>query len=217
MTSKIYNLVKGSIETERAARLISDWFNPLLMPPLALGILAYSIVLPAARVLLLFAIALLFYSILPLITALYISRNGGSDSLDFTLKSSRKVLYGISVISAFAGVMLMFLYFEENSVRLTASIFLVNLIAALLLNFRWKVSVHSAAVTTAGVCLLLFSRAGSEMAYPAASGLLLLCVILPLVSWSRYKLGVHSIPELLGGVLLGLVLTAVTVIFWPFA
>ncbi|HKK64476.1 MAG TPA: hypothetical protein VJ967_01385, partial [Clostridia bacterium] len=68
MTSKMYNLVKRSIETESTARLVSDLLNPLIMPPLSLGILAYSITVPANRILMLFGITLLFYSILPLIS-----------------------------------------------------------------------------------------------------------------------------------------------------
>jgi len=214
MTSKMYNLVKRSIETESTARLVSDLLNPLIMPPLSLGILAYSITVPANRILMLFGITLLFYSILPLISAILLSRRMGSDSLDFTLKSSRKALYGFSVVSAFAGVLLVFLYFQEYFLRLTAVIFLINLIAALLLNFRWKVSVHNAAVSTAGACLIIFGRVSPETFYPTVAGLLLLCVFLPLVSWSRYRLNVHSIPELLGGMTVGLALTAITSILW---
>lgn len=214
MTSKIFTLVKERVETDILARLVSDLLNPLIMPPLVLGVVGYSIQLPNSQLFLLLSITVLFFSLLPLISAISLSKNSKTDSLDFILKASRKLLYGISALSSFAGVLLIVLLFNQLFLKQIAIIFLINLIIALLLNFRWKISVHNAAVTTAGACLILYGWFTPGIIYPAAIGLVLLCAVLPVVSWSRYRLNVHTIPELLGGLAIGIIPTGITAIFW---
>ncbi|MGK7368925.1 MAG: hypothetical protein ACNS64_01820, partial [Candidatus Halalkalibacterium sp. M3_1C_030] len=165
MTSKIYNLVKERLEAEFVARVVSDLLNPLMMPPLVMGMVAYAIGLSNSQIVSLLGITVLFFSILPLVSAINLTKHIGPESLDFTIKSSRKVLYGFSALSSFVGALLIFLLFDQPYLKLVAAIFLINLITALLTNFSWKISVHNAAVTTAGACLILFGLFNPEVFY----------------------------------------------------
>lgn len=75
--------------------------------------------------------------------------------------------------------------------------YFVNGLVLLLINFKWKVSIHAA--TVAGSVTALVFQLGFE-----ASPLFLLVLA---VGWARFELGVHDLVQIALGVALGSVLT----------
>lgn len=106
------------------------------------------------------------------------------------------------------------MYFSYLFVRLIALIFLLNLICGFFINLKWKIRVHSGTLATGSACLLLYSFFDASGQLPTATGLLLLIIVLPLVTWARYQLYIHSLAELFGGAIMGLLLTSLQFLAW---
>lgn len=192
------------------ARLVSNLANPLIIPPAVLWVLAWSGHLDIYKTLSLVGISLVFFTVLPLISAIIYSSDQHLWSLDFPDQSSRTPLYSISTAITLIGSVLVVTLFDEPYLQASVTIFWINIFAAFLLNFKWKVSVHSSAITTGGFCLLLFSSLGTAGFPSFHTGLFLFVILLPLVGWARHQLDIHSISEIIGGISLGLILSSLT-------
>jgi len=192
------------------ARLVSNLANPLVIPPIVLWILAWTGHLDFHETLSLIGISLVFFTAFPLISAIIYSADQRLWSLDFPDQSSRTPLYSTSTASTLIGSVLVVTLFDEPYLQASVTIFWINIFVAFLLNFKWKISVHSSAITTGGFCLLLFSFFGTAGLPSLLTGLFLFVILLPLVGWARHQLEIHSISEIIGGISLGLILSSLT-------
>jgi len=197
---------------KRLARLVSNLANPLIIPPVVLWVLGWSGHLDIYKTLSLVGISLVFFTILPLISAIIYSSDQRLWSLDFPDQSSRTPLYITSTASTLIGSVLVVTLFDEPYLQVSVTIFGINILAAFLLNFKWKVSVHSSAITTGGFCLLLFGLFGTAGLPSLLTGLFLFVILLPLVGWARHHLNIHSISEIAGGISLGLIFSSLTIL-----
>ncbi len=84
--------------------------------------------------------------------------------------------------------------------------FLINLLVGFLINLTWKISIHTAALTTAGAIFLFFSQV-IALSVSNIFSLIILLLLLPLMIWARLQLRVHTVAELFGGALSGFSLT----------
>lgn len=208
---------KSSTKTDIAARLLSDLMNPLIIPSIVLGIIGYVGHLTYIKLSMLLGITTLFFAIIPMGVAFIIVLRKPDQSVDFPERSSRNILYLSSISSAFVGSVLILHLFPVFYIELTVSIFFINLLAAFILNFKWKISIHAAAVSTGGQCIILlcyFLNATSLSL--SLIGLFTLCILLPIVGWARYRLNIHTIPEIAGGIALGFLLPPFTAIVFLF-
>jgi len=196
------------------ARIASDLANPLVIPLFVLGIMGYETKLTVSNMVVLLGISAIFYLLIPGAIALFISTQMQETSLDFPRRSSRTGFYATTILSAMVGSYLIVEFYKISIIQLTVVTFFINLIFTFLINFRWKISVHSAALTTGGTCLLLFGVIYPDSAIFVFIGLILLFIILPVVFWSRFRLNVHSPSELLAGIFTGLILTGSVFLFW---
>ena len=138
------------------ARIASDLANPLVIPLFVLGIIGYEVQLTGSNLVMLVGIAAIFYLLIPVTVALLIFSRRQENSLDFPERSSRTGLYSTSILSAMVGGILIVELYSISIIQLTGIVFFINLIFAFFINLRWKISVHSGALTTGGTCLLLF-------------------------------------------------------------
>lgn len=188
----------------RLGRFLSQVFHPI-----ANGIASFVVVglaapgMPNARAGLLWALACVLTIITPTAGYFYLRlfRGDFSDD-DVSRRSERTGLYLVAIASTIAGSAL--LYFLGLPV-----IFLRLLIAAvgvtgisMLINFRWKISVHSASIATlATLTTIFFERLGLVF---------WLCAVA--VGWARVRTGNHTPWQVLGGWAVAIV--GVLVAFW---
>lgn len=192
------------------ARLISDLLNPLFLPPVVLGLISWLLHLSNPAIGWIIGTSFIFYTIIPLIATFYLLNTDHISSLDLPRRKSRNKLFLISICSSFAALICISLmsYFAGPIPTIIASVFLFNPIFGLLINLVWKVSIHTAALATAGAIFLYLSQTGiltisTSYIFP----LTILLLLLPLMIWARLQLRVHTRAELLGGALSGFVLT----------
>ena len=179
-----------------AARIISDVANPLVMPTvvfLVIGITA-NLALPSFG--LLVGVSLIFYTLLPMAAAFTLANDRKRGSLDFPDRASRTSLYGLSVLSAFTGSLLVALLFSSPHVRLLALIFFATLLIGFAVNFKLKISVHTASVAAGGLSMLLLGYLYPMANLSIIAGSVAVGIVLPMMIWARHHLQVHTVEEL---------------------
>jgi hypothetical protein len=120
-------------------------------------------------------------------------RSGRWQNVDASRPHERPALYLVALLVAGG-------YWWWQGGRGSASsagvLAVVAMLCAAAVANRWiKLSLHMASLTFAGVALLAL--------WPAAGAATL--ALLPLLGWSRLRMARHSLPEVLGGAVLGLV------------
>lgn len=203
--------LKQRFKSEGFPRLISDLINPLLVPPLVIGVTIWLLGAATTTISWITGIALTFYTLIPLCTTFYWVQTNRIISLDLPERESRHGLFKLSIISAAA----VFLYFflavspMHQLVAIIALVFFINAIVGFGINTLWKMSIHSAALSSAGAMFLYFSQFNILLPFSGVHilSLFLLLLLLPLMIWARYRLNIHTLAELFGGAASGFFLT----------
>lgn len=192
------------------AKIVSNIGNPLLIPPLVILASSYALSMPSVELGWIFLVSLTFYTLIPFGIVIYLLQSGKIESLDIPLRENRNTLFLYSIIStAIGSLTLMILYFGRiNFITELAVIFLLNPIIGYFINRNFKLSIHAGAVAMAGTLLLtLFLRLPEPTVWLGILSLSMLLILLPAMFWSRYRLGIHSFPELAGGAAAGIFFT----------
>lgn len=194
-----------------AARLISDLMNPLFLPPLVFAVISWKLGIAGSLISGITGLSLFFHTGVPLAAAFYLLRTGHIASLDLPRRNARTRLFSYSIAScfiAFVGLGAMIPPIHPL-IAMIALVYFVNPVMGLLINLKWKVSIHTAALSSAGAIFLWFSISSLTSAANETFilSLTILFLLLPLMIWSRHRLGAHSYAELFGGVASGLLLT----------
>lgn len=188
------------VERDRSyliGRYISQIFHPIVN-----GIACFALIgtrapgLPSATYGLLWATACIATIITP--TAFYfyyhLFRGHFSDD-DVSHRSERTGLYLVSILSTIMGSGLL-------SLLGLPTIFLRLLVTAvgvtgicMLINFRWKISVHSASIATLATLATLFLQ--------GVGVVLWLCAVV--VGWARVRTGNHTLLQVLAGWMVAIV------------
>lgn len=192
------------------ARIISNVANPLLIPPLVIFATGCALSMPVAELGWITLVSFSFYTLIPFGTVLFLLQSGKIQSLDVPLRENRDMLFLYSIISTSIGsITLLILYFGKNDIITEiAVVFLLNPIIGYFINRKFKISIHVGAIAMAGTLLLtLFLHLQEPSAWLGILSLSVLLILLPAMFWSRYRLGVHSFPELAGGAAVGIFMT----------
>lgn len=205
-----FSLIKR-LQQDGPARLVSDLINPLILPPIVIGITSWLLGLVTGTVSWIMGISIFFYTLLPLAATYYLLSRNYISSLDLPERTSRNSLYLISIGCA-AIVFLSFSLFDTGAPWLIAAIslvYLINPLVGLIVNFVWKMSIHSAALSSAGAIFLFLAQFKLLPTLTDAYilSLTILLLLLPIMIWARYRLSIHTLAELFGGALVGFLLT----------
>ncbi len=143
-------------------------------------------------------LSILSLSILPILYIITEYRRGRTD-IFVTDKDKRPKFFIPALISYAMGALAFTLLgdgvlaaFHLCYLTVTATIFLVSL--------KWKISIHTAGI--AGPTTFLVYYLGPVYT--------ILYLLIPLAAWSRYKLRAHTIPQLVMGALVALIVTHIT-------
>jgi membrane-associated phospholipid phosphatase len=180
------------------------FYVSVLLNPTTLGVIAvavFSVMFGSSRndTLILFAISFLFCVLLPFLYLVYLKSRNAVESLDVPIRDQRTVPYLLASVSYAVGLALLVWYDAPWPIVALLVCYLGNTLFVVMVNFFWKISAHTMGV---GAVVTGFGIAVSPLYFIGV-------LLLPLVSWSRIKLDMHSRGQVIAGSILSVILTAV--------
>ena len=143
-------------------------------------------------------ISLVFTSIMPLIIILYWAKKNGGD-IDISNRSARFTPLIVGIISYFIGFLIAYLLNIDNFLILLLLCYATNTGVVLLFTLKWKISVHTTALSgPVAALILLLGPIGA-----------LFGIIYPILIWSRVLLKKHTLAQAIAGGVQGFFLTVV--------
>jgi membrane-associated phospholipid phosphatase len=180
------------LNQNKIARIISTLFVPPSFTIIVFTIFALTLETESLKTVVTILVAFLFGFAAPIILFVVLRKRRKIVDLDATVKEERTIPFLISVGFYLIGLVIL-IFFTVSIISIAFWFcYISNTLVTILINKHWKISAHAmgaagplAAVTyTFGPIALLFS------------------VIVFLVGWSRIQLKVHTLPQVLAGVLL---------------
>lgn len=182
---------------DRLARAVSTATSPYVVTGI-MAALAVLILQPTWNQLLLWgSIAICTGAIFPFLIVYLLWRKHRLTDMHVRLRSQRLVPFAAALVSASAGMALLYVLRAPAQLVALAAVYVANGVILALISLHWKISVH-AAVYTAGVMSLW------ALGYVPALWAL---ALLPLVLWARVRRHRHTWLQGLVPVALSLVLT----------
>lgn len=200
-----------------AANVLSYFLNPLVLPPVGFGLILWHFGAPAGEIAWIVAVSLVFFCLVPLAFVIWMIRRGEAESLEVRRQDRRLKPFLVGIISYAVGMIVMATT-GTTAVPFLVSLALlypINTAIIVLINLRWKISVHMTSL--AGfVSILLFVSMTVWRALPPATEAVLtavtvapLLVLLPLLMWARVRVEAHTPGQVAAGALFGLVVPVV--------
>jgi len=186
-------------------RRVALWVSRLTSPPLmALGGVCFGAALISGRPAWLWAMFMVLINIgLPSAYILWLKYRGKVTDFDVYLRDQRFWPYVFAISCALISWLVMGILHAPRLLTLLSGASVCQGLIMFLINRRWKISAHSAGM--AGIAVLIWQVLG------AASAPVLLSI--PLVGWSRVRLGRHTLGQVIAGALLG-ACVMLTVLSW---
>jgi membrane-associated phospholipid phosphatase len=123
----------------------------------------------------------------------YLLKKGKVTDFDVYLRAQRFWPYIISILCAATSWLVLAVAHAPRLLVVLSGASVGQGVMMFLINQRWKISAHAAGTASAAIIIWqIFGAAGS----PAL-------LIIPLVGWSRVRLGRHSLLQVIAGALLG--------------
>lgn len=198
--------------TYRLAELLAYLINPIILPPITYGLMLRHFQAPMAEWTLVVLISTLFFSIVPLLFVLGMVRAGEAESIEVRERSKRKAPLLVCLGASLVGFMLIAWVAETARafVLLTVGCYLVNIVLALLITLKWKISLHL--IGWAGILSTLTFVVHTDWPllqsppFLTLGGLFPLFLLIPPLMWARVRTGAHTVAQVVAGTLAGLVL-----------
>jgi hypothetical protein len=202
----------------RVANAVSYVLNPLVFPPVGFALIDAHFGAGPVEVAWTFGVSLVFFCLVPLLYVVGMIRTGRTESLEVREQKARLGPLLVGMASYAVGALLLWQTVEGPALPVIASfaaLFPLNTALILLINMRWKISLHMTAL--AGFCgVLLFTAltvwrdlpTDVETALTLATVAPLLLAI-PLLMWARVRVGAHTVGQVFAGAAFGLIVPQV--------
>ena len=197
----------------RLANAISYFLNPLVMPPVAFALIDAHFGGGPASVAWTFGVSLVFFCLVPLTYVAGMVRTGRAESLEVRERSRRLGPFLVGIASYAIGALLLWRTVEGPALPLIvafATLYPLNTAVLLLINLRWKISIHMTSlagfVGVLGFTALTVWRDlpdGVEAALTVAT-VAPLVLLVPLLMWARVRVGAHTLGQVVAGAAFGL-------------
>lgn len=190
------------IWTDRLARGIAYLLNPLVFPPLLIGLVLAHAGAPPAEIAQMVSLVLVCFTIAPAACAWWMVRRGLVQSIEMPRRRGRTRAFAISSVCFLVALGLTFVASRTAPHLLTALIgcYALNALLVTFVTWRWKLSVHAAAGASF-VSMLLFAAPDYLLHSPSLLSSSLLPVAL--LMWARVRSGAHTKLQVLAGALFG--------------
>jgi hypothetical protein len=192
------------------ATVVSYVVNPLVLPPILLGLVLWHAGAPTVQVWQGTALGLVFFAVVPLLFVGWMRMRGEIATLEIRDRAKRFRPFAVGFVSgcaAYAAILAADLV-SGDLVAAIVACHVLNTVLLALITLRWKISIHCTAL--AGVVgVLWFARvhvSGEMLASPVLGRLLLggSLLLLPLLAWARVRSGAHTPAQATAGTLFGL-------------
>lgn len=197
----------------RVANAVSYILNPLVLPPVAFTLIEAHFGARGLEVLGTLVLTTVFFCLVPLLYILGLVRRGRADTLEVRQRERRLGPFLVSLTSYAIGAILLGLTVEGPARPLIlafAAIYPINSVLLLLINLRWKISLHMTGLA-AFVAALLFTAltVWRDLPQTVEAALTLatvapLLLLIPLLMWARVRVGAHTPGEVIAGAAFGL-------------
>lgn len=181
----------------KIADLISYFLSPVSIAFYVILILTFSLTKTnnTSEHILLLSTAIFFLCMTPAIGVLIYTKKGVID-IWVSDRKTRTPFYIIAIIGYIVGLVIFYLINQHEFFVFTLAYLLVTIVLTLL-NLKTKMSSHAAGLTGPLTAIL----------YLFGIHALPLFLFLPLLIWARLKLNAHSRAQLLGGSIIGVIVT----------
>lgn len=180
----------------KVAKLVSNIFHPMTLSSVAFLWLIIASNQSTQQKLLLFATVTFFSSIVPILF-IYTQRNW----IDTDERAQRFLPFIVGIVSYFAGFLVLIAINAPTIIQALMFCYATNTLLVLIITVWWKVSVHT---TAAGGPLVALTYSFGTWVFP-------LYLIVPLVGLSRLIMKKHTLLQVIMGMLIGIIGTAVQV------
>lgn len=196
-----------------AARVLSMLFTPFCLPLvglIALFLFSYLSLLPLSYKLFVLSIVCMFTVIMPTLLIRIYRRCQGWTLIELGHKERRMVPYVISIMCYIMCVYIMEQLHIPHFMGSIISAALAVQIVCAIINAWWKISTHTAAI--GGVAGALFSFA-EIFGFNPVWWICVVFLLAGLLGTSRMILRQHSLSQVTGGFCVGLLCSALTILF----
>ncbi|MFC1904698.1 phosphatase PAP2 family protein [Chloroflexota bacterium] len=189
---------------KRIANLISNTLNPFLVSLVVIMLLSFastSSTLDAFK----WSLLLIAVSILPVfLVTIYLAQSGRIDGVFTSVRRQRTKVYLVASVCALLGFIILSLFKAPLTLVAAFAAGLSAIVIFMVINMRWKISVHSAFIAASITTLvIIYGRIAGASA-----------VLIPLIGWSRIELKHHSLAQVVTGALLAILI--VIIVFYLF-
>ncbi len=209
------NLSEGALPVWdlRLANSLSYALNPFFLAPLLLAAILQHFGASGAETARVLTVGVIFFVLIPFAFIVWMLRQGRIETLEIRRRSRRTLPFSIGITSYVAAL------FALKAAAMTAAALLAGIAACiafntlliLLINLRWKISVHTSAL--AGFVSMLFFVAHTswpEITQPSGLSLLNagvygLLPLVPALMWARVRVGAHTPLQVTAGAVFGFV------------
>ncbi len=187
-----------NLPSNKFARIISYLFIPPLMNFFIFVFLALHLQLEQRFLSAAILISFLFGLAIPVIYFVIMRSRGKIDDNDARVKEQRTNPYLFGILLTLAAILLSAIFVSNKIITIAWITYLVCSMILILVNKYWKISAHAMGAAIPLGIMLFYSNLLS----------LGLVVILILVGWSRIKLKMHNLSQVLAGGFLGIIIPA---------
>ncbi|MBV6421833.1 MAG: hypothetical protein DAHOPDDO_03115 [Ignavibacteriaceae bacterium] len=189
--------------TDKLTRIISTLFVPPSFTIVVFTFFAFTLETELTQRLITFLVALLFGFIAPIILFVVLRKRKKLADLDASIKEERTLPFVIATGFYLIGLIIL-LIFNVNIISIAFWFcYISNTMITILINKHWKISAH--AMGSAGPLAAITFCLGPQM--------LFFSFITFLVGWSRVQLKVHTIAQVIGGILFAFISTYLQMYF----
>lgn len=194
------------------ANALSYVINPLILPPIAFGVILWHFGAPPAEIVHVVLVALVFFTVLPLGYLIYLVQRGLAESIEVRQRAARFRPFLICIGFYLVGLAVLTWTAETAQPLLLAlaALYPVNTFILLLITLWWKISVHMVGLAGFISVLLYVSLLVSDALAPREGSLLQAATVLPLIAlipqlmWARVRVEAHSVGQVVAGAAFGL-------------
>jgi membrane-associated phospholipid phosphatase len=186
------------------ARLLSNIFNPFLVSGIILILLAFRATSGFAEGMKWVAITIVI-SILPLLGVVYfLVRTKRLDGFFNNPREQRNIIYLLGTVLGTIDCVFLWLTNAPDLLAISFTSAIFAAIVFMIINYFWKISLHTAFVAASAVVLIVIYGANAVWSL----------ILLPLVGWSRLILKQHTLMQVIIGALLAVAIALSA--FWGF-
>ena len=196
-----------------AARILSMVFTPFYLPIaglVALFLFSYMSIFPWYYKLQVLIQVYLFTILLPTVMIHVYRRYQGWTLIELGHRERRMVPYAISILCYFSCVYVMEHFHMPHFMGAIVVAALVVQIVCAIINVRWKISEHTAAIGGMGGALFAFAE---YLGFNPVWWLSLVFIVAGMLGTSRMILRQHSLGQVVGGFWIGFVCAAFAILF----